>query len=94
MDDAAAVGVAESVGDLANEIDPEVQGEGCAVLLEVMVEADLARLVAKEDGWADSCSVKVWASRMWSWRRLLRMSYSLSAILWTTPGIDGEAGGR
>jgi len=41
------------VGDLADEIDPEVEGEGGPVLLQVVVEADLAGLVAEEDGWAE-----------------------------------------
>ena len=53
MDDAAAVGVADGVGDLADEVDAEVQGEGGAVLLEVVVEADFARLVAEQDGGAE-----------------------------------------
>jgi hypothetical protein len=53
VDDAAAMGVAEGVGDLADEVDAEVQGEGGAVLLEVVVEADFAGFVAEEDGGAE-----------------------------------------
>jgi len=53
VDDAASMGVAEGVGDLADEIDADVQGEAGAVLLEVVVETDFAGFVAEEDGWAE-----------------------------------------
>jgi hypothetical protein len=47
------MGVAEGVGDLADEIDAEVQGEGRTVLLEEVVETDFAGFVAEEDGGAE-----------------------------------------
>ena len=49
MDDAAAVRVAEGVGDLADEIDADVEGDLAVRLPEVVVQANLVRLTAKED---------------------------------------------
>src|ERR1017187_7016208 len=53
MDDAAAVGVAQGVGNLADEVDSQVQRQGGALLLEVVIETDLAGLAAKQDGGAE-----------------------------------------
>src|ERR1017187_3638356 len=53
VNDSTSMGVAEGVGDLADEIDTEVQGKRCAVLLEVVVETDFAWFVAEEDGGAE-----------------------------------------
>jgi hypothetical protein len=50
VDDSAAMSVTDGVGDLADEVDAQVQGEADAVLLEVVVEADFAGFVAEEDG--------------------------------------------
>jgi hypothetical protein len=49
VDDAAAVSVAEGIGDLAHKVEARIEGQSGAVLPEVEVEASLAGLVLEEE---------------------------------------------
>ena len=50
MNDAAAVGVLQSIGELADEVEPLVQRELVSLLRQVVIQTDLIRLAAEDDG--------------------------------------------
>jgi hypothetical protein len=49
VDDAAALSVAEGIGDLADKIDPDMEGDLAVRLSEVMVQANLVGFTAKQN---------------------------------------------
>ncbi len=57
MDDAPTMRVAEGVGDLANEIDADVEGDLAVRLPEVVVQANLVGPRRKRTAGPSSCSV-------------------------------------